>query len=157
MKKILTPQTGIVFLIAILVAGACTPAELPEADPSLSVVKIKVKAYEENGVNHLKMYDSSDTTKVVVDSLKTYVKDGTEVYWMLAPSSGLEKIKKVKPKKSGGKIMPGRATGFWSQTKYKKHTVPANQKPGDIQEYLIRVKDLEGNRWEIDPYLRIPD
>ncbi len=158
MKKILTHLTGIVLLITILMAGGCSPAKVPQASTEdLSVVIIYVKAVKVKEENHLEMYDSGDLGNRVIDELETYVDDSTKIYWMLADDSGLEKIKKVKPKNTGGKIMPGPAKGIWFLKHYKKHVVPGNQKSGDTQEYLIRVKDLDGKTWEIDPYLKIPD
>lgn len=152
MKKILTHLTGIVFLISILIAGACSPAEVPEAKRDMSVVHIYVKATKDN---HLEMYDSNNSSIVVVDDLVTDVKDSTQVFWVLADSSGLRKIKKIYPKDPIGKIFPKKAKGIWLFTNYKKHIVPEKQTPGDINRYYIKVKDINGNRWEIDPYLRI--
>lgn len=157
MKKILTHLTGIVFLITILIAGGCGPAKDPQRLDHLEEVTIYVKAVIIKGENHLEMYDSNDPTIVVVDTLHTKVKDGTKVFWKLADSSGLKKVRKVVPKNSNGNIMPGPATGFWFFTKYKKHKVPDDQTPGDEQEYLIEVKDEENNEWGIDPHLKIPD
>jgi len=151
MKKILTLLAGIVFLTSILVAGGCGSAEVPKPLQNLDVVVIYVKAIQINGENHLEMYDSNDSTKVI-DTLVTDVKPGTEVFWVLAPSSGLEKVTKIKPKNPGGSIIPA-PTGLFP-TNQKKLKVPNNANPGE-EGYLIRVKDLEGNRWEIDPYLRI--
>jgi len=154
MKKILTHLTGIVLFITILFAGACSPAKVPEAKKDMSVVHIYVKATEDN---HLEMYDSNDLEKVVVDDLITLVNDSTQVFWVLAESSGLKKIKRIRPKNSDGKILPKDARGFWLFTKSKKHIVPLDQTPGDKNRYYIKVKDADGKRWEIDPYLKIPN
>lgn len=154
MKKILAFLTGAVLLITILAAGACGRTELPKATKNMSVVIIYVKAVSINGENHLKMYDSNEPDSIKIDSLITEVEAGTDVYWVLAEQSGLEKIRKIKPKSPGGQIFHKNATGYWSQTRYKKHKVPDNAQEGE-EAYLIRVKDLEGNKWEIDPYLRI--
>ena len=54
MKKILTHLTGIVFVIAILVAGGCGPK--PASDSS--TVTIYLKAVKEDGEMRLKMYNS---------------------------------------------------------------------------------------------------
>ena len=156
MKKILTPLTGIVFLIAILFAGGCTPAEIPPAAEDLSVVIIYVKAVKTNGQNHLELYDSNSST-IVVDDLYTDVTDGTEVYWVLADDSGIKKIKRIRPKDTNDKIMTKKAKGIFIFTGYKKHVVPEKQTPGDEEGYYIKVKDEEGKKWEIDPYLRIRD
>ncbi len=153
MKKILALLTGIVFLITILIAGGCSPAKVPPPARDLSVVIIYVKAKKIGEKNHLEMYDSNDTTKVV-DDLETLVTDSSVVFWVLAEDSGLKKIKKIRPKKDG-KIIPGNAKGIWLFTQYKKHIVPGNQTPDDVQRYYIKVKDMDSETWEIDPYLKI--
>lgn len=154
MKKILPLLTGIVFLFTILFAGGCSPSEVPPATEDLSVVRIYVKAVKINGENHLEMYDSNNT-KRIIDDLYTDVTDGTEVYWVLTDDSGLKKIKRIRPKESNDHIMTKKAKGIFIFTGYKKHVVPVNQTPGDEEGYYIKVKDEDGKKWEIDPYLRI--
>ncbi len=155
MKKILTLLTGIVLLIAILIAGACSSDKVPQARDDLSIVKIYVKATKINDENHLLMYDSNNYKIRVVDDLVTDVKDNTQVFWMLADSSGLKKIMKIRPKDPVGNIITKKATGIWLFNNYKKYIVPDKQTPDDKDRYYIKVKDMNGEKWEIDPYLRI--
>ena len=155
MKKILTHLVGIVFLISILAAVGCSPAKVPPARDDLSVVHIYVKAVKIGEENHLELYDSNDTTKSVIDDLVTDVTDNTQVFWVLAESSGLKKIVRIRPKKADGKIIPRNAKGIWLFTRYKKHIVPDKQTSNDKNRYYIKVKDAKGKKWEIDPYLRI--
>ncbi len=156
MKKILTHLVGIVLLITILAAFGCGPAKVPPAKDDLSVVHIYVKAVKIGEENHLELYDSNDTTNVVVDDLVTDVTDNTQVYWILVESSGLKKLVKIRPKKSDAKIMHRKAKGIWLFTGYKKHIVPDKQTINDKDRYYIKVKDAKGETWEIDPYLEIP-
>ena len=156
MKKILNLPTVVLFLITILIAGGCGPANDPDLLENLDEVTIKVKAIKVNGDNHLEMYDSNDPKNVVIDDLETFVKDGTKVFWMLADSSGLKKIRKIRPKDEDGDIITKNATGIWFLTKYKKYKVPDNQTSDDMEGYIVEVKDKDNNKWGIDPYLRIP-
>jgi hypothetical protein len=153
MKKMLRQLTGIVFMFTILIAAGCGPSKDPGTLEDLEEVIIYVKAYEKEGVKQLEIFDSNNSA-VVVDNHTVIVKEGTKVFWVLADDSGLKKIKKVGPK-GEGRIMPGNARGIWLFTKYKKHKVPDGQTSGDQQAYYITVKDLDGDTWTIDPYLRI--
>lgn len=160
MKKNLKFLTGIVFFIAILAACASIPevnnGTQPRSWEELDTVIIYLKAIEINGVHHLEMYDSNDKTKKEIDSLHTLVRDSTVVFWTVADQSGIKKIKKISPKKGPGKIIPGDATGFLTPKK-KKLKIPDGQTFGDEEEYLIKIKDTNGDIWTIDPHLKIPD
>ena len=156
MKKILTHLIGIVFLITILIAGACSPeGNNGKLQVGLEEVSIYLKAHEIDGKMHLKMYDSNDPTIVVVDTLHTYVRDSTLVIWRLADQSGIKKILKISPKNGRGNIIIRDARGFLTSQK-KKLKIPDKQTPDDEEEYLIKFKDSDGNPHTIDPYLRIP-
>ena len=155
MKENLTSLTGIAMVVAILIVAGCTSSKIPPPDRSMDVVHIYLKDASTDEKHHLQMYDSNDKAKKVVDSLMTNVKGGSEVYWVLTEDSGLKKIKKVYPKDTKGKIMPGPATGIFVFTGYKKHIVPESADPGE-EKYIIKVKDDKGDRWEIDPHLKIP-
>jgi hypothetical protein len=152
MKKNLILLTGIVFLITILAAGGCNNDDRPIGSKK---VTIYLKAVEIKGEKHLEMYDSNDTTIVVVDTLHTDVQDSTEVTWKLVDDSGIRKIMKISPKNGPGDIIPGPATGFLSPKK-KKLKIPGNQKPDTEEAYNIKFKDTDGEKWVIDPFLRIP-
>ena len=178
MKKNLTFLTGIVCAIAILVAGACGSA--PENDPQTftdltdrtdlaiqavpeevdTVIISLVEAFEENGTKHLNMFDSHNPGIIVKDNLETFVWPGTVVIWVALDGSGIQKLKKISPKDdSNGNIMHRDAKGFFYTlfTGKKKHKVPDNQTPGEIEEYLIKFKHEDNSIWEIDPYLKIPE
>ena len=155
MKKILTVPIVIVFLITILVTGGCKSAGDTDQPKGLEEVTIYLQAHEIDEEMHLKMYDSNDTTIVVVDTLHTYVQDSTLVIWTLADDSGIRKIKKISPKEGKGKIIPGDATGFLSPKK-KKLKIPDNQKPDTEEGYYIIFRDTNGKKHKIDPYLKIP-
>ena len=180
MKKNLTFLTGIVFVITILIAGACGSA--PEndsqtfADPAVetdpivqtvpeevdTVIIYLVEAFEENGTKHLRMYDSHYPENRVVDNLETFVWPGTVVIWVALNDSGIKKLKKISPKDSNSNrnIMHKDAAGFFYTlfTGKKKHIVPDNApRPSEIEGYLIKFKHEDGGSpWEIDPYLKIP-
>jgi hypothetical protein len=155
MKKILAHLTGIVFLITILIAGGCN--QEPGAKPAEDKKKVEIycKAIEIDGKKHLIMYDSKDLYNVVVDSLVTDVKPGTRVIWKLVQGSGIEEFVKIGPK-NPGQIMTGNAEKVFL-TKKLKFKIPKEAPiPSEREKYDIKVKDIEGNIWEIDPYLRIP-
>jgi hypothetical protein len=150
MKKNLTLLTGIVFLITILLAGACSPAKGKEPKK----VKIYVQAYEKDGKMHLKMYDSNDPSIVVIDTLHTKVWPGTKVIWKLVKDSGIKKLEKIGPKAPGrvinkdAKKIPG--------TKKFQFKIPDNAPDNTEDKYDIKFTDKNGDSYTIDPYLRIP-
>ena len=155
MKKILTHLTGIVFLITILAAGGCNP-EGNNDKPTRDLKKVTIYlmiAFEENGVKHLKMFDSNDPNNVVVDTLLvTDVKPGTKVIWTFLEGSGIEKLKKIGPKKYD-KIIIRDAKKILFKKDFKLK-IPRSAKPGQ-EKYDIEFEDEDGNTVPIDPYLRI--
>jgi hypothetical protein len=167
MKKTLTFLTGIAFLIAILISISCNQTGIngiqsmkndgrpPITWEELDTVTIFLKAIDVGEEKHLQMYDSNDPSNIVVDTLTSYVRDSTLVLWKLAKDSGIKRLKKIKPKKDDGVIMPGPATGFLNGKK-KKHKVPDGQTPGNAEAYLIRFICEDGKLVEIDPHLKIP-
>ena len=181
MKKKLTHLTGIVFAIAILIAGACGSAPendlqtstdptdpIVQTDPTDQTVPEEVdtviiylmEAFEENGTKRLRMYDSHYPDNKVVDNLETFVWPGTVVIWEVLDGSGIKKLKKISPKNGNGNIMHRDASGFFYTlfTGKKKHIVPDNApRPSGREGYLIKFKHEDGGSpWEIDPYLKIP-
>lgn len=153
MKKILILLAGIVFLTTISVAAGCNPAD-PPPTKGPKKVKIYLKAHEVNGEMHLKMYDSKDSTIVVIDTLHTDVEPGTVVTWKRAKDSGIKKIEKIGPK-TPGKIMNSDAESI-PLTKQFKFQIPNNAPPNTEDKYDIVITDREGKTWPpIDPYLRI--
>jgi len=150
MKKILILLTGIVFIITILVAGACSPAK----NNDFKRVIIYLQAHETNGEKHLKMYDSNGTTIVVVDTLHTEVRPGTKVIWKLVKDSGIKKAEKIGPKNQG-KIIINDATRILF-TKRFKLKIPKNAPWNTEEKYDIDFLDKDSKPHSIDPYLKIP-
>ena len=150
MKKILTLLAGIVFLITILLAGACSSAR----DNDFKRVIIYLQAHETNGEKHLKMYDSNDKTIVVDDTLHTEVRPGTIVIWKLVKDSGIEKAEKIGPKKAG-KIIIKDATRVLFTKKFKLK-IPKKAPYNTEEKYDIDFLDKDSKPHSIDPYLKIP-
>jgi len=156
MKKNLTFLTGIVFLITILVAGGCESATTNDdsnGSKDLKRVTIYLQAHEIDEEMHLKMYDSNDLDKVVVDTLHTVVQPGTKVIWKLVKDSGIEKVEKIGPTNEGEIIIEDATKIIF--TKRFKLKIPKNATPGE-DEYDIDFKAEDGKTWKIDPYLKIP-
>ena len=155
MKKILTPMTGIVLLVAILIAGGCAPAD------SSDKVTIYLKAYEDGEEMKLKLYDSTNKTPVDAEDHFVYVEEGTKVVWRRADKSGIISIKRVGPKADKGLIFPGDATTILLG-KRRRITVPTDVQLPDLKEdyfeepYDIKIKFKKNKKEKnIDPYLRI--
>ncbi|MDX2415039.1 MAG: hypothetical protein QNK33_07590 [Bacteroidales bacterium] len=153
MKKILTLLIGIVFLIAILVAGACSSASNTEK------VKIYLKAIEIGGEMHLEMYDSNCPITKVVDSLSTIVQPGVKVIWKLADSSSIKKIEKIVSKSRADKRLKVDAQKRFLNKGFKQkisEDISIEREEDIIAAYDIVFVDKDGKPWTIDPYLRIP-
>jgi hypothetical protein len=165
MKNILTHLTGIVFVIAILIAGACKPHPSPEGSkPAEEVptllsstsqdVDIFLKEILIDGRMHLEMYDTRDTLKKVVDSLETVVYPGSTVKWKNAANSEIEDIHDVRLIEADGIFSISRdSIGLKRSFKLE---IPIDADPDTIKyEIVFTVKD--SGTWCIDPYLRIED
>ena len=150
MKKILTLQTGIVFLITILIAGGCSNGNKLD---NTTKVEIYVKAKEQDGRMHLEMYNAKHPDKKVVDSLYTDVLPGYTVIWKKVDQSGIKKVNHIRPIKENGKIFSEDAREV--KDLYQL-IIPPDATPG-IEKYEIVFTDKDGITWCIDPYLRIPD
>ena len=162
MKKILTLLTGIVFLIAILVAVGFTPAD----DPNNSIeypekLTIFLKAVDEGGEMKLLLYDSKDNTQKAAKEHYADVGPGTKVVWRRAKDSNIKSIKKVGSTLEKGPIFPGDATTILFNKRRRIQILDDTPVPGengeDIEElYEIVFKDkIYKKDWTIDPYLRI--
>ena len=156
MKKILSLPTVIVFLITFLVAGGCgSPLERDNCViKNTKRVKIYLKAIVQNGEKHLQMYDSNDTTKLVVDDLETCVMPGMKVIWKRAKNSGIKKITKIGPK-NAGKIIIKDATRVLFTKKFKLK-IPKKAPYNTEEKYDIDFLDKDSKPHSIDPYLKIP-
>jgi len=151
MKKILTLPKAIVLLIAILLTGGCAKPQSLDKD----VVEIYLRVVEINGAKHLQLYDSNDTTHVVVDTLTTDVWPKDKVYWVPLDGGGVEQLKKISPKKPG-KIIKRDAEKVPKSKKFKLKIPRKAPIPSPKEKYDIVFIDKDGNTWPIDPYLRIP-
>ncbi len=161
MKRILILLTGIMLLIAVLAAGSCAaPGAVPPEDKKN--VEIFCKAFEINGVLHFEMYDSKDTTKVVVNLTKdkvvarhtTDIQPKTKVTWIWVKDSEIQEFVKIGPKKYG-KIIIKNAERV-PDTKKLRLKIPKNAPWDSKEKYDIVFVDLVGDTVIIDPYLRIP-
>lgn len=164
MKKILTPPTGIVLLIAILIAVGCNKADDPDKPIKYpEKVTIFLKAYEDGEEMKLLMYDSKDETEIVAEEHYADVGPGTNVVWRRAEDSGIRSLKKVAPKLDKGPIFPGEAKTILLSVRLRIRVlddapVPSEEEKEIVEKYEIIFKDKKYNKeWSTDPYLRIRD
>ncbi len=161
MKKILILLTGIVFIITILVAGACSNGKTPIGLAKEEIIKdstrvtIYLKAIEIGGEKHLQMYDSNKPDDKVVDTLSTWVVPGTKVIWKLDQNSGIKKINKIGSSKEVRNIFKNDARKRFLSKGFKLKL--SDDIDGEEEKYDIEITDTDGTPWPpIDPYLRIP-
>jgi hypothetical protein len=166
MKNILTLPTGIVILITVLAAGGCRNSNKKNDSPKEeilndspkqgilndSTVVVYLKAIDQGGRKHLKMYNGKDSLNAVVDSLYTVVYPGYTVIWKKAHKSDIKKINQIRPIKKNGKIF---SEGAREVKDLIQITIPSDAEPDTIK-YDIVFTDKDDIIWCIDPYLRIP-
>lgn len=154
MKKNLVLLTGIVFFIALLVAGSCSRSAAP--------VRINCNAVEDGGELKFTMWDAEDTvvavlsskdpTKLVAD-LTTIVQPGTVVFWEWDEDSEVKVFVNVAPPALGNIIdIPPTAV---NDSKKFRHVIPGNAKPGQESYYIEFIWKEETVK--IDPHLKVPD
>ncbi|HEN20808.1 MAG TPA: hypothetical protein ENN86_02230 [Desulfobacteraceae bacterium] len=155
MKKILSPLTGIVLLITILIAGACKSVDKDDKtrDSKQVIIYLK-KVVEIDGKMHLEMYNSYAPDIIVVDSLWTDIRPGIKVIWVPERESGIKIIKRIGSSTKKGKIFKEDASKVFLSNKFKLR-IPEDA-IGD-EKYDIEFENHERNSGNIDPYLRIPD
>jgi hypothetical protein len=170
MKKIPQHLTGIVFLIAILVAGACSSGNRPTGEDTITnepeekvedsnKVTVFFRDTMMDGRMHLLMSDSNNRDSVVVDSLLTKVNRGTTIFWK-KDSKDIIQVLHIRPVGDSGRIFTEDAT-LDSLRGVHKYTVPVNAPIDTTEKYEIvftvkREKDKKPTTWCIDPYLRVP-
>ena len=155
MKKILAHLTGIVCVIAILIAGGCSSVSTSKKLEDPETVKIYLKAKEIDGKMHLKMYDSNNRGNKVIDKLETEVSPGSTVIWKRTWFSGIKELKKISSKSDDGKLFRGDAQPI-PNTKRFKLEIPTSASSGDKEAYDIVFVDKKNNEeTPIDPYLKI--
>jgi hypothetical protein len=178
MKKTLTFLTGIVFLIAILVAVGCkevkmqvttedndetlTESELPPAilaDDSTVTVVVYDKMI--GCFKHLIMENVTDTgrSKKVIDTLTTIVRPGYTVIWVKHDSAKLKKVHHVRildssPWSTSDTCLAGTVIEA-DAGNYIKFDIPLDADTGKVK-YEVIFEDKDKNFWYIDPHLRIP-
>lgn len=153
MKKIFTLLTGILLLVAILIAGGCHRLTNAENKKGPKDVTIHLKSVKKNGEKHLKLSDSNGN--VAIDHLITNVIPGTTVIWKPTIFSRIDNIERIYSSK--GKIIfvnDAKRQGSGNVFKLK---VPDVVAPGTMEEYIILYTSKDGSRVEIDPYIRIED
>ncbi len=164
MKKNLILLTGIVLLITILAAGACSQegndgkqivAEGVVIIEDSTRVTIHVRDTLIDGEKHLLMYDSNDPKNEVVDSLYTWVVPGMKVIWKFYRPHGIRRFKKIGSSKGNGSIFKENAKKRFLIKSFKLK-IPDNAKWETKEEYDIKFEDKDGITWPIDPYLKIP-
>lgn len=153
MKKILKFLTGIVFILAILVACSYSEAVTPlEEGPKK--VTIHVKAVKIDGKKHLEMYDSNKPELIVIDTLETVVNPGDTVVWKIDYGWRIRKIEKIGPQNPGNifnrdaELIPG--------TRDFRIIIPEDAQAGR-EKYDIYSKGWLMSPWGIDPYLKLPE
>ena len=156
MKKNLTHLTGIVFLITILIAGACISACNSKEPEAPEIVTIYLKAKKIDGKIHLKMYDSNKPKERVVDKLETLVPPGSTVIWKRSWFSGIKKIEKISSTSGNGNIFKEEAQPIPKSKRFKLE-IPKDVSAGEKEKYDIVFVDKDNiTSPPIDPYLRIP-
>jgi len=155
MKKNLTILTGIALLITILIAGGCKSADEDDnTNDSRKVTIYLKKVVKIDGKTHLEMYNSYATEQVVVDSLRTFVQPGMKIIWAPETDSGIKIVNKIGSSTGNGNIFDRDASRVFLSKKFK-FKVPDGA--FGEEKYDIQIEDMEGQSWNIDPHLIIPD
>jgi hypothetical protein len=169
MKKNLTLLTGIVFLITILITGACKP---PSVEPEFTTADlddptqqhIYLKDSSINGTTHLFMYDKKSECGVIDDHL-IVVKRNHTVKWKNAKESKINEILHIRPVGDTAffgavpevDTKEGDSTEIFSINRgVFKLVIPDTAKVDTLIKYEIKFI-VEDDTTIIDPYLKIPD
>jgi hypothetical protein len=170
MKKNLTFLTGIVFFIAILVAGSCqnspkkNASEETGTDPKAEAfdsndVKIYLKDTLINGTMHLLMSDSKKPDCKIIDNHTAYVHPRYTVTWKIATDSKIDEIKHIRqvgadPTFFGAVPEVDTIEAF---RKVYKLVLPDTITYDTIVKYeIVFTLEEDTTTHIIDPYLRIP-
>jgi hypothetical protein len=170
MKKNVILLTGIVFLIALLVAGGCSsspktdtngdPGVIPPAeikDPE--GIDIFLRAVLIDDVRHLEMYESRKEDCPAIDGLITEVNPYDTVYWKKATASKIKEVTLIRLMtadyklfgNSVEKLKDEEGNDLWA------FIVP-DFDDADTIKYEIHFT-VDGNDKDttiIDPYLKLP-
>ncbi|MEN8203968.1 MAG: hypothetical protein ABFS28_15320 [Bacteroidota bacterium] len=160
MKKNLILLTGIVFLIAVLVAGGCCNSKKEKGLTNSENETTRVHIYLKDtllidGSMHLLMHDSKKPEDVVVDSLETVVYPGDTVVFYKAHKSKVKKVEDIRQIEEVFEL-------FSEIVKVDSGLyvlIIDPYAPDSIRvkyEIDFTVKQ-DTTIWTIDPYLKIPD
>lgn len=159
MKKLLTILTGIVFIIAILVAGSCSQCNKQNDSTNLgndSTAVVYLKDTLIDGRMHLIMYNAKYPDKKVKDSLYTDVYRGYNVIFKKAHKSNIKHVHNMRPVEGYANIFKEVDSDY--RDLYQLKIYP--DAPYDTivkYEIVLTVKDTtKETTWCIDPYLRVP-
>ena len=166
MKKNLTLLTGIVFLITILLAGACSNREKEksstgeenapeEVKDDSTKVDIYLNAILIDGSMHLEMYDSKKPGCVVIDGLVTVVYPGYTVTWKKVQHSNIDKVLDIRPINDLGKIFGDGIKEIEPESLWTLKIPDVG--PGIVKYEIVFTVNKDTTTWTIDPYLKIPD
>lgn len=148
MKKLISLSTGIlVFAILLINWGCCRSAKGQDHKN----VTIHLQAVIKEGKKHLKLSDSNGA--YAEDHLLTSVASGGTITWKLKKSSKIETIVRIYSPKENKVIFKEDAIDTGSNIFTLK--VPVGLRSGTLEEYNIIFIHSDGERVEIDPYIRI--
>ena len=99
---------------------------------------------------HLEMFDSNNPDCIAIDGLLTTVKSGFRIEWIRAEESNIDSIENVYTMMEPNIFKDIRVEGDSITLE-----VPPVEKEVIIKYYVRFIVD--GNSYEIDPYLRIED
>ncbi len=170
MKKNPPHLTGIVVLIAILVACSCGSRNGQSGDetaqsnsaksapPGVDSTKVDIylRAVEINGEMHLEMYDTKKPGCVVIDGLITDVDTGYTVTWNKAPDSKIRRIDTILPIKDSKRLF-GEGAKQDRDSELWKLKIPGYATPDTVKyEIHFEAVKYKDSIHIIDPYLRVP-
>lgn len=169
MKKTPPHLTGIVILIAILVACGCgsrnsqigeetgqnnSTKDAPERDDPTKV-DIFLKAVEINGEMHLEMYDTKKPGCIVIDGLITDVDSGYTVTWRRAQHSSIDRIEDIRAIDDDRNLFGEGIEEIEAESLWKLEI--GDVEPDTVKyEIFFRVRNGVDSIYSIDPYLRVP-
>ncbi len=170
MKKNLILLTGIVFLITVLLAGACNTSTkqqesseeengLTEAAKALiaadesTTVRIFLKDTLIDGSMHLQMYDSKQTKCGVIDNLVTVVFPGDIVIFDKAQKSKVNEVTDIRQVEQVFDFLSG---SFRPDSGLYVLRIHPDTPMDTTIKYEIDFQIKKDTTYTIDPYLKIP-
>lgn len=153
MKKILIFSAGILLLVAIVIAAVYICKANRNNGRGPKGATILIKAVIVDGKKHLRLCDSNGNK--ATDHLITCVEAGSEIKWKLRTISNIDSIVRIYSTEDKREI-------FKTDPKEGPDNVftlivPKNVAGGKMEEYKIIFIHNDGEKVEIDPYIRIED